>query len=78
MRAVVFAYHNMGISGIRSLLDHGVTFPMVLSHEDVPRENRWFDSVAEVCLERGIPVFFPKDVNAPPWPDRIRAATCSI
>jgi methionyl-tRNA formyltransferase len=74
LRAVVFAYHNMGIAGIRALLEHGFTIPLVLSHEDDPGENRWFGSVAEFCRERGIPVYFPKDVNAPPWPGRIRAA----
>jgi len=36
MRAIVFAYHNMGIAGTRALLDHGFTIPMVLSHEDDP------------------------------------------
>ena len=66
LRAVVFAYHNMGIAGIRALLDHGFTIPMVLSHEDDPGENRRFGSVAEFCREREIPVFSPKDVNAPP------------
>jgi methionyl-tRNA formyltransferase len=75
MRAVVFAYHNMGTAGIRALLDHGFTIPMVLSHEDDPGENRRFGSVAEFCRERGIPVFSPKDVNAPPWPNRVRAAS---
>jgi UDP-4-amino-4-deoxy-L-arabinose formyltransferase/UDP-glucuronic acid dehydrogenase (UDP-4-keto-hexauronic acid decarboxylating) len=74
LRAVVFAYHNMGIAGIRALLDSGFAIPMVLSHEDDPGENRWFGSVAEFCRERAIPVFTPKDVNAPPWPDRIREA----
>jgi UDP-4-amino-4-deoxy-L-arabinose formyltransferase/UDP-glucuronic acid dehydrogenase (UDP-4-keto-hexauronic acid decarboxylating) len=74
MRAVVFAYHNMGIAGIRALLKHGFTVPMVLSHEDDPGENRWFGSVADFCRERGIPVFTPKDANAAPWPDRIREA----
>jgi methionyl-tRNA formyltransferase len=74
LRAVVFAYHNMGITGLRALLSHGFEVPMVLSHEDDPKENRWFGSVADFCRERGIPVFTPKDVNAPPWPERIRAA----
>ncbi len=74
MRAVVFAYHNMGIAGIRALLDHGFTIPMVLSHEDDPKENRWFGSVADFCRSRGIPVFTPADVHSAPWPDRIRAA----
>lgn len=74
MRAVVFAYHNMGIVGLRALLAQGFAVPMVLSHEDDPKENHWFASVADFCGERGIPVFAPKDVNAAPWPDRIRAA----
>jgi len=74
VRAVVFAYHNMGIIGIRALLEHGFTLPLVLSHEDDPKENRWFGSVTEFCRERGIPVFTPKDVNSAPWPDRIREA----
>src|SRR3970282_1224962 len=73
MRAVVFAYHNMGIAGILALLDHGFTIPMVLTHEDDPAETRWVGSVAGFCRGRGSPVFSPKDVNAPPWPDRIRA-----
>ena len=74
MRAVVFAYHNMGIVGLRALLAHGFEVPMVLSHEDDPGENRWFGSVAQFCRERGIPVFCPKDVNEAPWPSRIRDA----
>ncbi len=74
MRAVVFAYHNMGIVGVRSLLSHGFEVPMVFSHADDPNENRWFGSVAEFCRERGIPVHLPADVNAPPWPDEIRSA----
>ena len=74
MRAVVFAYHNMGIVGIRSLLEHGFEVPVVFSHEDDPKENRWFGSVAAFCGERGIPVHLPANVNLPPWPDVIRAA----
>ncbi len=74
MRAVVFAYHNMGVAGLRSLLSHGFEVPMVFSHADDPVENRWFGSVADFCRERGTPVHLPADVNAPPWPDTIRAA----
>ncbi len=74
MRAVVFAYHNMGIVGIRALLETGFEVPMVFSHEDDPKENRWFGSVADFCRERGIPVHLPGNVNNPPWPDTIRNA----
>jgi methionyl-tRNA formyltransferase len=74
VRAVVFAYHNMGILGIRALLENGFQVPMVFSHPDDPKENRWFGSVADFCRERGIPVHLPAKVNAPPWPEAIRAA----
>lgn len=74
MRAVVFAYHNMGIVGIRALLESGFEVPMVFSHADDPKEDRWFGSVADFCRERGIPVHLPENVNDPPWPDTIRNA----
>lgn len=74
MRAVAFAYHNMGIVGIRALLASGFAVPLVFSHEDDPDENRWFGSVAAFCRERGIPVHRPANANAPPWPDAVRAA----
>ncbi len=74
MRAIAFAYHNMGIVGIRALLSHGFEVPMVFSHADDPKENHWFGSVAEFCRKRGVRVHLPADVNAPPWPEEIRAA----
>jgi UDP-4-amino-4-deoxy-L-arabinose formyltransferase/UDP-glucuronic acid dehydrogenase (UDP-4-keto-hexauronic acid decarboxylating) len=74
VRAVVFAYHNMGIVGLRALLSHGFEVPMVFSHSDDPKENRWFGSVAEFCRSKGIPVHLPEKVNEPPWPATIRAA----
>jgi len=74
VRAVVFAYHNMGIVGIRALRESGFSVPMVFSHADDPKENRWFSSVADFCRDRGIPVHLPGNVNDPPWPDTIRNA----
>jgi UDP-4-amino-4-deoxy-L-arabinose formyltransferase/UDP-glucuronic acid dehydrogenase (UDP-4-keto-hexauronic acid decarboxylating) len=73
VRAVVLAYHNMGIAGLEALLRHGFDVPLVISHEDDPGENRWFGSVVSFCRDRGIPVETPADVNAAPWPERIRA-----
>ena len=74
MRAVVFAYHNMGIIGIRALLASGFDVPMVFSHADDPKESRWFGSVSEFCREKGIPVHLPGKANDSPWPEAIRAA----
>ena len=39
MRAVFFAYHAMGIVGLKGLLAHGFEVPMVFSHEDDPGED---------------------------------------
>lgn len=75
VRAVVFAYHNMGILGVRALLDAGFDVSMVFSHADDPKENRWFGSVADACRELGIPVHLPERVNDSPWPETIRAAS---
>jgi UDP-4-amino-4-deoxy-L-arabinose formyltransferase/UDP-glucuronic acid dehydrogenase (UDP-4-keto-hexauronic acid decarboxylating) len=74
VRAVVFAYHNMGIVGIRALLANGFAIPMVFSHADDPQETRWFASVADFCRERGIPVHLPANANGTPWPGVIRDA----
>ncbi|MBI5576873.1 MAG: formyltransferase [Deltaproteobacteria bacterium] len=74
LRAIAFAYHNVGIIGVRALLSHGFEVPMVFSHADDPEETIWFGSVAEFCRENGIPVHLPERVNDPPWPETIRAA----
>lgn len=74
MRAVVFAYHNMGIVGLSALLRHGFEVPMAFSHADDPAENRWFGSVPDFCRERGIPVHLADKVNDAPWPAMVRDA----
>jgi len=72
MRAVVFAYHNMGIIGLESLQRNGFEIPAIFTHEDDPEENRWFGSVVDWAGGQGIPVFCPDDVNKPEWVLRIR------
>lgn len=73
-RAVVFAYHNVGARCLLTLLDAGVTVPLVVTHEDDPRENIWFQRVADIARERGISVITPEDVNAPEVLARIAEA----
>jgi len=72
-RAVVFAYHNVGVRCLRVLLDQGVDVALVLTHEDSPNETIWYDSVAQVCSDRDIPTITPDDANAPDVVARIRA-----
>ena len=50
--AVVFAYHNVGVRCLSVLLAHGVDVLLVLTHEDDPAEQIWFDSVSKLAALR--------------------------
>lgn len=65
MRAVVFAYHNVGVRCLSVLLAHGVDVQLVLTHEDNPGENIWFDSVEVLARLHGLDVVKPADPNEP-------------
>jgi UDP-4-amino-4-deoxy-L-arabinose formyltransferase/UDP-glucuronic acid dehydrogenase (UDP-4-keto-hexauronic acid decarboxylating) len=73
VRAVVFAYHNMGVIGLEALLRHGYDVACVFSHADDPDENRWFASVADWCEEHDIEVRLPEDVNEAQWIEKGKA-----
>ncbi len=64
-RAVVFAYHNVGVRCLKVLLAHGVDVRLVVTHEDNPNETIWFDSVARTAAEYGIPTIMPENANRP-------------
>jgi UDP-4-amino-4-deoxy-L-arabinose formyltransferase/UDP-glucuronic acid dehydrogenase (UDP-4-keto-hexauronic acid decarboxylating) len=72
VKAIVMAYHNIGCTGIRALLDQGIDIEAVFTHRNDPGEAVWFDSVAELASSLGIPVFAPDDINHPLWVERIR------
>ncbi|WP_067705421.1 MULTISPECIES: bifunctional UDP-4-amino-4-deoxy-L-arabinose formyltransferase/UDP-glucuronic acid oxidase ArnA [unclassified Erwinia] len=72
MKAVVFAYHDMGCVGINALVEAGYQIEAIFTHPDSANENHFFGSVARAAAELGIPVFAPEDVNHPLWVDRIQ------
>jgi methionyl-tRNA formyltransferase len=72
-RAVVFAYHNVGVRCLKVLLARGVEVPLVVTHEDNPREEIWFDSVARTAADYDIPTIVPEDPNLPDVVARIAA-----
>jgi methionyl-tRNA formyltransferase len=72
-RAVVCAYHNVGVRGLSALLALGVEVPLVLTHEDSAGEQIWFGSVRELCAAHGIECLTPTDPNAPEVVERVRA-----
>lgn len=71
-RAVVFAYHNVGVRCLSVLLAGGVDVPLVLTHPDDPRERIWFDSVARLAQLHDIPVITPANPNTPEVLERVR------
>jgi len=74
MRAVVFAYHSVGVRCLKVLLAGGVEVALVVTHEDNPQENLWFDSVAALCRAEGIAFVTPPDANAPELLAQVQAA----
>ena len=72
MKAVVFAYHNMGVVGIRKLVEAGFEIPLVFTHTDSAAEHIWFDSVADLCRDLAIACVTPESPNTPSWTGRIR------
>lgn len=73
-RAVVFAYHNVGARCLRVLLARGVDVALVVTHEDNPLENIWFESVAAVAAEHGIETITPGDPAGVELRDAVRRA----
>jgi methionyl-tRNA formyltransferase len=78
MRAVVFAYHNVGVRCLQVLLARGVEVALVLTHEDNPAETIWFESVAQLCADHGIACITPADPADPAVMAQVRAARPDI
>jgi UDP-4-amino-4-deoxy-L-arabinose formyltransferase/UDP-glucuronic acid dehydrogenase (UDP-4-keto-hexauronic acid decarboxylating) len=53
MKAVVFAYHDMGCTGTLALLEAGYDIAAIFTHPDTAGENHFFSSVARIAAERG-------------------------
>lgn len=64
-RAVVFAYHDVGVRCLKVLLSAGVEVPLVVTTRDDPNELQWFASVAATAADYGLHVVTPSEVNTP-------------
>ena len=63
-RAVVFAYHNVGVRCLLTLLARDIDVALVVTHRDNPAETIWFDSVERTALDHGLPVTIADDLDA--------------
>jgi methionyl-tRNA formyltransferase len=62
--AVVFAYHNVGVRCLLTLLAGGVQVGLVVTHRDNANETIWFSSVKDAAAEHGVEVVFAEDLDA--------------
>lgn len=74
LRAVVFAYHQVGVRCLQVLLARGVEVTLVVTHPDNPAENIWFDSVAALATEHRLPTLMPTEANSSELNAAVRAA----
>ena len=70
-RAVVFAYHDVGVRCLKALLSAGVDVPLVVSVPEDPDETLWYASVAETARDYGCPLLLPRDANMPDMVEHI-------
>ena len=73
MRAVVFAYHDIGYVCLRELLRAGADVAAVFTHDDDPHEAVWFRSVRQLAEAHHVPVHAPPTANTPEWTARVAA-----
>lgn len=73
MASVVFAYSQVGVRCLSVLLAHAVEVALVVTHEDDPGENVWFDSVANLAAAHGIATVTPSSARDPDLAAKIAA-----
>jgi UDP-4-amino-4-deoxy-L-arabinose formyltransferase/UDP-glucuronic acid dehydrogenase (UDP-4-keto-hexauronic acid decarboxylating) len=73
MKAVLFAYHEIGAAAFDALLRNDIEIAAVFTHPDDPAEGGWYRSVARLAAARDIPVFAPENPNHPMWVEQIRS-----
>ena len=74
MRAVVFAYSNVGDRCLRVLCARGIEVTLVVTHQDQPGETIWFQRVADTATELGLPWIHADDPTAPQVEAAVAAA----
>jgi methionyl-tRNA formyltransferase len=72
-RAVVFAYHQVGVRCLEVLLAQGIEVALVLSHEDDPDEVQWYPSLVERAKRYGLKVVTPDSPNTTEWKELIQS-----
>lgn len=78
MRAVVFAYSNVGDRCLRVLHAGGADVALVVTHRDHPGETLWFSRVADTAVELGLSVVYAEDLDAQALAAQVAAAAPEV
>jgi len=54
MKVAVFAYHDIGYECLDCLIQAGIEIVAVVTHDDDPREEIWFRSVADLAAAESV------------------------
>ncbi|MDD4005225.1 MAG: formyltransferase [Elusimicrobiaceae bacterium] len=73
MRAIIFAYQELGYICLEEVLKARYEVAAVITHPDNPGEEIWFRSVAGLAREHDIPVYETDTFKRDDWHDRIAA-----
>jgi methionyl-tRNA formyltransferase len=63
-RAVVFAYHDIGVRCLKTLISAGVEIALVVAVPDDPGERHWYASVAATAADYALPLLTPPTANS--------------
>jgi methionyl-tRNA formyltransferase len=72
-RAVVFAYHDVGVRCLKTLISAGVDVPLVVTVRDDPKETQWYASVAATAADYALTAIAPAEANTPELEARVTA-----
>jgi methionyl-tRNA formyltransferase len=64
-RVVVFAYSEVGVRCLKALVCQGIDVALVVTHKDNTNENVFFDSVADLAADYGLPIITPVSASEP-------------
>ncbi|MDD5244431.1 MAG: formyltransferase [Syntrophorhabdaceae bacterium] len=67
MRAVVFAYQEIGYVCLEELIDFGADVACLFTHSDDPGEEIWYRRPVTVAEKHNIPVHTPESLKDPRW-----------
>ena len=67
MRAVVFAYQEIGYVCLEELINFGADVVCLFTHLDDPNEEVWYKRPVTVAERHNIPVYTPESLKDPQW-----------